>query len=86
MVQRSPYNIIGLEALTNLVEMSKYAQQKLMPNDEFQEQFQQALKEAGYDSPEKIINLVQEVKQEMATQRQSQETTKKVVNEKYSCQ
>ena len=28
-------------------------------------------KEAGYDSREKIINLVQEIKQEMATEPQS---------------
>ncbi len=73
--------IISLEAFTNLVEMSKYAQQKLMPLDEFQEQFKQALKEVGYDSQEKIINLVQEVKQKMATECQSQKTTKKVAND-----
>jgi hypothetical protein len=70
--------LIGLDALENFMGMKKYAHRKLMPLDEFQEQFQQALAEAGYDSPEKIINLVQEVKQEMATERNSLETKKQV--------
>ena len=49
--------------------MNNYTQIKLMPLDEFQKQFQQDLKESGYDSPEKIIHLVQEVKHEMAIER-----------------
>jgi hypothetical protein len=40
-------------------------EQKLLPLEEFQQEFKQALIEAGYDSREKIIKLVQEVKQEM---------------------
>jgi len=51
--------------------MNNSTQKKLMPLDEFQKQFQQYLTEAGYDSPETIINLVQEIKQEMATERKS---------------
>ena len=51
--------------------MNNSTQKKLMPLDEFQEQFQQDLKESGHDSPEKIINLVQEIKQEMAIERKS---------------
>jgi hypothetical protein len=39
--------------------------QELLPLEEFQQEFKQALIEAGYDSREKIIKLVQEVKQEM---------------------
>ena len=62
--------------------MNKNDRKKLMPLYEFQKQFQQDLKEAGYDSPEKIINLVQEIKKEMATERKS----KKVAEDKYSCQ
>ncbi|MGK7898717.1 MAG: hypothetical protein AB4372_35160 [Xenococcus sp. (in: cyanobacteria)] len=49
--------------------MNNSAQKKLMPLDEFQKQLQKDLKEAGYDSPEKIINLVQEIKQEMVAER-----------------
>ena len=45
-------------------------EQKLLPLEEFQQEFKQDLIEAGYDSREKIIKLVQEVKQEMAQERQ----------------
>jgi hypothetical protein len=41
------------------------AEKELMPLDEFEQQFHQALVEAGYDSREKIIDLVREVKQEI---------------------
>jgi hypothetical protein len=41
------------------------AEKELMPPDEFEQQFHQALVEAGYDSREKIIDLVREVKQEI---------------------
>jgi hypothetical protein len=36
-----------------------------MPSGDFEQQFRQALAEAGYDSREKIIDLVRSVKQEM---------------------
>ncbi len=39
-------------------------QRDLMSEESFSQEFKQALIEAGYDSREKIINLVQEVKQE----------------------
>lgn len=39
------------------------------PWREFSRQFHLALVDAGYDSQEKIINLVQEVKREMAAER-----------------
>jgi cell fate (sporulation/competence/biofilm development) regulator YlbF (YheA/YmcA/DUF963 family) len=50
--------------------MREYSQRELMPFDDLQKQFQEALKEAGYDSHEKIVNLVQEIKQEIASERQ----------------
>ncbi|HAX78158.1 MAG TPA: hypothetical protein DCY88_20645 [Cyanobacteria bacterium UBA11372] len=50
--------------------MREYAQRELIPLDSFQQQFQQALIEAGYDSHQKIVNLVQEIKQEIAAERQ----------------
>ncbi|ELS04745.1 hypothetical protein Xen7305DRAFT_00044810 [Xenococcus sp. PCC 7305] len=62
--------------------MNNSAQKKLISLDKFQKQFQQNLKKAGYDSPEKIINLVQEIKQKIATEHKS----KKVAEDKYSCQ
>ncbi|MEC4893433.1 MAG: hypothetical protein SAL07_09805 [Oscillatoria sp. PMC 1051.18] len=39
--------------------------------DRLQEQTQDALKEAGYDTREKIVQLVQEVKREMIVERQN---------------
>lgn len=47
----------------------QYYERDLMPDEEFCSGFQEALVEAGYDSREKIIQLVQEVKQEMAIER-----------------
>lgn len=38
--------------------------------ENFSQQFHQALVDAGYDSREKILDLVQEVKREMAEERQ----------------
>ena len=54
--------LLSVEAFEDLVEMREHAQRKLMPIDSFQQQFQQALAEVGYDSREKIVSLVQEVK------------------------
>lgn len=54
----------------NLEQMGFNQEQELMPLEQFQQEFKQALIESGYDSREKIIKLVQEVKQEMAEERQ----------------
>ncbi len=62
--------LLGVEAFEALVGMREYAQRELIPLDSFQQQFQQALIEAGYDSHQKIVNLVQEIKQEIAAERQ----------------
>ena len=55
---------------SNLEQMHSKQEQKLMPLEQFQQEFKQALIESGYDSREKIIKLVQEVKQEIAEERQ----------------
>jgi hypothetical protein len=44
----------------------------LMPEAEFRSGFTEALAEAGYDSRDKILQLVQEVKREIATERENQ--------------
>ena len=62
--------LLGVEAFEALVGMREYAHRELIPLDSFQQQFQQALIEAGYDSHQKIVNLVQEIKQEIAAERQ----------------
>jgi prevent-host-death family protein len=63
--------LLGVEAFEELLGMREYSQRELMPFDDLQKQFQEALREAGYDSHEKIVNLVQEIKREIATERQN---------------
>ena len=58
--------LLGLDAFDQLVGMSEYANQPLVPLDEFQEKFSAALAEAGYDTREKILALVHDVKLELA--------------------
>jgi aminoglycoside phosphotransferase family enzyme len=64
--------LISLEAFEYLVGMQRYRQKELMPADDFQQQFRQALTQAGYNSREKIIDLVKSVKQEMYDERSQQ--------------
>lgn len=40
----------------------------LQPLAEFQQEFRAALAQAGYDTPEKIIDLVRQVKRELAAE------------------
>ncbi|WP_424095884.1 hypothetical protein [Moorena producens] len=47
-------------------QVSNYQQQPLLSAKQLQEGLKQALTESGYDSREKIIELVQEIKQEIA--------------------
>jgi antitoxin (DNA-binding transcriptional repressor) of toxin-antitoxin stability system len=54
--------LLGVETFEELLGMREYSQRELMPFDDLQKQFQEALREAGYDSQEKIVNLVQEIK------------------------
>jgi uncharacterized protein YdhG (YjbR/CyaY superfamily) len=49
--------------------MRKYQHYKLTPTDEFQRQFRQALVDAGYDTPEKVVDLVQDVKRELLAEK-----------------
>lgn len=58
--------LLGLEAFDQLVGMREYANQPLMPIDEFQEKFRAALAEAGYDTRQKLLDLVGDVKTELA--------------------
>jgi prevent-host-death family protein len=64
--------LLSLEAFEYLVGLQRYQQQELMPAHDFAQQFRQALAEAGYDSREKIIDMVREVKQEMYAERHQQ--------------
>jgi prevent-host-death family protein len=59
--------LMGVEPFRKLVGSQKKAH--LIPLDAFQKQFSDALVEAGYDTREKIVNLVREVKREIANER-----------------
>ncbi len=61
--------LLGIDAFQELVGMREYARQELMPFDTFQRQFKQALFEAGYDTPEKIIAMVHQIKRDIADER-----------------
>lgn len=50
--------------------VGKYQQRTLMSAKQLEKELKQVLTEAGYDSKEKIIDLVQEVKREIAAERQ----------------
>jgi prevent-host-death family protein len=65
--------LLGVEAFEELVGMRAYAQQELIPLDVFQQQFQQALSEAGYDTADQVVDLVRQVKREQAAERSARE-------------
>jgi len=62
--------ILGMEAFQELVGTRQYTRQELMPLDTFAEEFRRALAEAGYGTREKVIDLVRQVKREMADEKQ----------------
>jgi PHD/YefM family antitoxin component YafN of YafNO toxin-antitoxin module len=62
--------LVGVEVFEELIGIRENARdQQLMPIDTLTREFKKALEEAGYDSREKIIELVREVKREMADER-----------------
>ena len=63
--------LLGIEAFEELIGMREHAQQRLTPLDTFQQQFQLALAEAGYDTEEKVVEMVRQVKRELAAERAS---------------
>ena len=61
--------VLSIEAFEHLIGLWQARQRDLMPVDDFEKQFHQALVESGYDSKEKIIELVRDVKREMYEER-----------------
>ncbi len=53
--------------------IGNYQQRTLMSAKQLEKELKQVLVEAGYDSKEKIIDLVQEVKREIAAERKQQQ-------------
>ncbi len=65
--------IMGANTFAALVGMQEYAQRELQPTEALRREFRAALEEAGYLSREQIIDLVRDVKQEMAAERDAQQ-------------
>lgn len=65
--------LLGLDAFEELIGMREHAQRQLTPLDTFQQQFQEALAEAGYDTTDRVVELVREVKRELAAEHVSKE-------------
>ena len=63
--------VLDIDTFTQLTGIPTRHQIQHLPDEEFRQQFQQDLADAGYDSREKIIELVQEVKRELADERDS---------------
>jgi prevent-host-death family protein len=62
--------VVGVETFQELLKVNQFAQTLPMPEVQFSQEFHQELSRAGYDTPEKIVTLVREVKQEMDQERQ----------------
>lgn len=60
--------LLGVDAFDRLVGMDMYAKQPLVPLDDLQQKFRTALEEAGYHTREQLIDLVQDVKRELAAE------------------
>lgn len=65
--------LLSLETFEYLLGLQQYRQQELLPTHEFQQQFQAALADAGFNSKEKIIALVQDVKREIYQEQQAKD-------------
>jgi len=61
--------IIGVEAFEALLGTQPTAANQRMPVAQLRREFRQALGEAGYQTKEEMLNLVQEVKRELAEER-----------------
>jgi hypothetical protein len=60
--------MLSLEAFKQLISGRIGVEQGQLSESEFRQQFQQALVEAGFDTREKIIDLVREVKRDVAAE------------------
>ncbi len=58
--------LISRQAYHNLLGLQEYIRHDLMPFDQLQREFGQALHQSGYRTREDVIQLVREVKRQMA--------------------
>jgi len=54
-------------------QIKEYQQHPLMSAEKLQQELKQSLSEAGYDSREKIVELVQDIKREISQERQQKQ-------------
>ncbi|MGD2182823.1 hypothetical protein [Lusitaniella coriacea] len=64
--------LLGVEIFEKLLGIHEYANRPSVPLDILQQQFKQALVEGGYDTHQKIVELVKDVKREIADERKDQ--------------
>ena len=60
--------IVGIEAFEEMLGLSEYTEQDLLPLAEFRRAFRHALAESGYHSREDLVELVRDVKQEIVAE------------------
>ena len=61
--------LLNIKVFEALIHTWKYTNRSLMPLSELQTKLQKSFREAGYDSRDKLIELVQTVKLEMVAER-----------------
>ncbi|MGL6135861.1 MAG: hypothetical protein ACRC2M_01095 [Planktothrix sp.] len=54
-------------------QINEYQQHPLRSAEQLQQELKQSLTEAGYDSREKIVDLVQDIKREISQERQQKQ-------------
>ncbi len=66
---RAKAALIGVEAFEALIGVPDQDRQRSLSGQELRREFRQALVEAGYQTPEEMVNLVREIKRELAEER-----------------
>jgi prevent-host-death family protein len=61
--------LVSVEAFEALIGIQDMGDSERLPADQFRAEFGQALAEAGYRTREEIVELVREVKRELAAER-----------------
>ena len=61
--------LLNIKIFEALVHSWKYKNRDLMPLNELQVKLQRSFAEAGYESRDKLVELVQEIKREMVEER-----------------
>ncbi len=61
--------MLGVEAFEALIGVPEQARQQPLPVQQLRREFQQALAEAGINTPDAVIGLARDVKRELADER-----------------